>query len=534
MLIDDNIKSVLPKKYELLKCFKKSSLGGVYLVKNPKNKKFIIKVLDNQNADEESKNRFKREAKILSQIKHKNIIEIDDWGIENNISFISFEYFDSENLREFLKNRKLSKDEKLKLTKQLFTGLDFLHKNNIIHRDLKPDNILVNENLELKISDFGLSLLLEDEFITKINLIVGTPSYMSPEQINGKKLSFQSDLFSVGTLLFELYTNKNLFSSSDFNTTVNKILNFNTSEINKYNDQLPKNISIILKQLLSVDLDERTHKAEDILSILGNKSDESFQLQNITPNKKKWSYTLVGLSIILIAILTNVMSSEKKDETIKRISNKKILHPKADQVITDNLDVEEKKTDKKAISNIEIKKEEPFKKNFKEIKSVSDKINSEKQQTNFINAKNSTQIKMKSIFIDSYPWAKVYVNDSLIDTTPMEKNIELKYGEYDITFENPNLPIIKKKFMVNNNSSDSLIVNLNNSLSYLKCKVFPWGNVYLDDKYLGQTPFDGVIPVLPGSHNILVKNSSFEDYDKEYFFNQNDTVVFNFSFNNLN
>lgn len=101
--------------------------------------------------------RFRREAKILSKLKHKNIVKIIEYGFEKEISFIAFEYFDSYNLREYLSKNEVKQKTKYYLTAELFEGLNYLHQKNIVHRDLKPENILVNLNHELKITDFGLS-----------------------------------------------------------------------------------------------------------------------------------------------------------------------------------------------------------------------------------------------------------------------------------------------------------------------------------------------------------------------------------------
>ena len=103
--------------------------------------------------------------------------------------YISFEYFPSKNLRQIVKENKLTTEQKEKLVVQLFKGLRAAHKNNIIHRDIKPENILVNDMLELKIGDFGLAEAINESFITSQYSLVGTPSYMSPEQIKGKQLS---------------------------------------------------------------------------------------------------------------------------------------------------------------------------------------------------------------------------------------------------------------------------------------------------------------------------------------------------------
>ena len=175
-------------------------------------------------SDEESNKRFNREAKILAKLDHQNIIKVLDFGRYQKSQYIVFEYFDGVSLREIINNRSLTQEQYNVLINQFFSGLDYLHRNNIIHRDLKPENILVDENLSLKISDFGLALAANDDFTTQTHSIMGTPCYMSPEQVGGKTLTVQSDLFTAGIILFELYTGKNLFHCELFDETINKIL----------------------------------------------------------------------------------------------------------------------------------------------------------------------------------------------------------------------------------------------------------------------------------------------------------------------
>jgi len=128
-------------------------------------------------------------------------------------------------LREVIRNNNLTVDEKLQLVIQLLMALSTAHRNKIIHRDIKPENILVNANLELKIADFGLALVLNDSNITNSSSIVGTPGYMAPEQIHGEKTQ-QTDLFAAGLVSFELITGNNPVLGEDITSTINNIINF--------------------------------------------------------------------------------------------------------------------------------------------------------------------------------------------------------------------------------------------------------------------------------------------------------------------
>ena len=145
--------------------------------------------------------------------------------------YISFEFFESRNLRDVLKGEKLTYTEKLNLFHQLTAGLAAAHRLEIVHRDIKPENILVNAWGQLKIADFGLAISTEENLLTAKSSVVGTPAYMSPEQIRGERLTPESDLFSLGIVAFEMFCGYNPYLGGDINTTINNILDLKQDEL---------------------------------------------------------------------------------------------------------------------------------------------------------------------------------------------------------------------------------------------------------------------------------------------------------------
>lgn len=296
---------ILFEKFEIIECFKKDEHASVYLANHIYlGKKIILKVLNTKTIFDEAKiERFKREAKIMAKLEDPNIIKVLDFGTFNEFFYISFEYFESKNLRAYIKDKSLSLEQKKNLVVQLFKGLNYAHQNQIIHRDIKPENILVNEKSELKIGDFGLALALNDNFVTSQYAIVGTPCYMSPEQVQGGKLTSQSDLFSAGILALELFTEKNPFLGEDVNQTISNLINYNVEIIEAYLINLPEELQQILRKLLSKKTERRYKSAKEVLQDLEIPLSEIRRTPFYFLKNRKILYSVASLVLVLIIAL---------------------------------------------------------------------------------------------------------------------------------------------------------------------------------------------------------------------------------------
>ena len=286
-MASDN-KHILFEKFEILSCLKKDTNTGVYIANHIYlNKKILLKTLNKETLGDESIFlRFQREAKILARLDHPNIINVLDFGTFQQFFYISFEYFDSLNLRQVLQQDRLTANQKSQLVAQMLQGLAAAHSEKIIHRDIKPENILVGADFLVKIADFGLALAADDSIVTKKSSIVGTPGYMSPEQIRGEKLTLASDLFSAGIVAFEIFIGVNPFIGSDVSATLNNILNVNNDEFAKKLADIPEPDRDIVSNLLIRDKTRRVNVVAEI-SDHENKIQKSDINENTTAGKKK-------------------------------------------------------------------------------------------------------------------------------------------------------------------------------------------------------------------------------------------------------
>ncbi len=485
---------ILFEKFEVINLLKKDDNTGVYLANHIYlGKKIILKTLDTDNLpDKTILERFKREAKILAMLDHPNLIKVLDFGMYNNFFYISFEYFESRNLREVINKNNLSLDEKVNLMVQLLKALNVAHQNNIIHRDIKPENLLLNSKNELKIADFGLALIINENTLTHSSSIVGTPGYMAPEQIRGEKTS-QTDLFAAGIVGYELFMGFNPFLGKDISETLNNILVGDESKIFASMQNLPVNVQQALTGLLKQELRERSKSALETLKCFGVE-DEIYK--PVLHNKQKIStkVSLVLISVLLLIILTI-------------FGLQLILHkPMPEKVI--NTAIPQKSL---AIDN---SMSQASKTAFAESKNASKDINkplakkSEKISPQIASGTSNSTILSGRLSVECFPWAEVYIDGNKIDQTPLV-DYKLSEGMHKLTFVHPDFPSYSRDIKIIPNDLSTLKINFPEMVGYLKCEIYPWGKIIINGVYKGTTPLQKPIALFPGSYQVAVVNPGF-------------------------
>ena len=262
--------------YKILSKLGQGGMGHVYLAEDTLlGRQAAIKLLAPEfNRDDGIKERFKREARAVAALNHQNIVTIYEFGHFDDNPYIVMEYVDGESLREIQRKSKQRTDEIINIVLQICAGLAKSHETGIIHRDLKPENILLDKDYRVKILDFGLAKLRSHENITQKSMRIGTINYMSPEQLQGKEVDAQSDIFSLGIILYELFTGHMPFSGEYEASIIFSILNNTPPPLNEYNSSLPEPLQNIIDRALAKEKSDRYKSVNELaadISALGAK-----------------------------------------------------------------------------------------------------------------------------------------------------------------------------------------------------------------------------------------------------------------------
>jgi serine/threonine protein kinase len=305
------IGQIVKDRYEILEILGEGGMAFVYKARDMQLERFVaIKTLKPNYVNQETfVDRFKREAKTAANLNHPNIVQIFDWGIEDEPYFV-MEYIEGNTLTSIIaKKRAISLSDILFIGAQVSSGLHAAHQKGLVHRDIKPGNIMITPDGKVKVTDFGIvSLQNEESDITKTGSILGTASYISPEQAQGKPVSIESDLYSLGTVLYELITGKAPFSGDSPISTATKHLTETPEKPSLFRRDLPKGVETAILKLLEKATYDRFKSAEDLRATLlqQRKALQSEQtrenLVDLTNPKVKLRFTLPAL-IVSIGIV---------------------------------------------------------------------------------------------------------------------------------------------------------------------------------------------------------------------------------------
>jgi serine/threonine-protein kinase len=219
---------------------------------------------------EEYKTRFQREATAAGKLAHPNIITVYDFGEDNGVLYLAMEFLEGKSLEKIVQEQTVLPIETiLPIDDQICSALDHAHRNKVVHRDIKPANIMILQNGLVKVTDFGIAKMM-DMGMTQAGQILGTPNYMSPEQVKGRQIDGRSDIFSMGVILYELVTGEKPFGGQNITTVIYKIINENPIPPRELDASIHAGLSYVISKALAKNPDERYQTCKELAEDLRN------------------------------------------------------------------------------------------------------------------------------------------------------------------------------------------------------------------------------------------------------------------------
>lgn len=328
-----------------------------------------IKIFHAQPDSPGSKERFLREAQLMAQLRHPNIVSVMNAGIEDDIHFIVMEYIEGGNLLSLINRKKtIPLQDAIRITIDILQALDFAKSNSIVHRDIKPENILIDSSGHAKLADLGLARAVSSEHLTQSNMMLGSPHYIAPEQANNSSnVDYRSDIYSLGCTLFHMLSGKEPFPGSSLIEIVMNHTQKPVPYLVDYDKQLPSGIADIVFKMMQKEPEKRFTDPTSIIEALslfqpsGRKPYPSTPPHSASGKKSQSQVLYAGIAaVIVILLIMTSLTFLKKESTQKKPS----------AAITDTLSINKPDTQTSADSTKApvAKSQKDVKKNIKKVR----------------------------------------------------------------------------------------------------------------------------------------------------------------------
>ena len=263
--------SIFDGRYQIIKRLGRGGMGEVYRALDQEVNEEVAIIRQEIAQDESTIERFRNELKIARKVSHRNVCRMFDLGKTETGYYITMEYIEGEDLKSVIKRKRVFKtNEALAYVKQICNGLAEAHRLGILHRDLKPQNVMIDTEGNAKILDFGIARTFEAKGVTQTGMMIGTPDYISPEQVEGKQLDQRSDIYSIGVMLYEMLTGKLPFKGDSALSLAVKHKTEIPISPKKVNDSISEDLNELILKCMDKDKEKRYQQIVELVSDLSS------------------------------------------------------------------------------------------------------------------------------------------------------------------------------------------------------------------------------------------------------------------------
>jgi serine/threonine protein kinase len=526
-----------PDRITLVREMSRSSIATVWEGFDAQlNRKVLVKTIHPQYARESDlRARFEREAMAIARLSHPNVVQIYDLRSEGDELSLRLEFVEGTSLRQVLKERgSLPPDVAVTIAEEILAGLEHAHAAGIVHRDLKPENVLVSKRGEVKITDFGLAMLRDMPSVTQQGMVVGTPAYMAPEQAEGGEVGAAADIFALGLMLFEMLTGRRVIEGNTLTETFQNVLKYQPPHLEELEQEGAAAVIPVLRRMLERQPAKRFATAAEARAALLQSQQAGFLPRTLIADylsgepmrrattksvaqRRAWTRPL---SVIAIAILIVVAAVVVYNVARLMTHREAVKSEAADTMRAVSVPVTTPAKDSAVVPRSD------------NIPPPEETAAQEKPREIVENKGTTKLVEMPAVtgpgFVDvvCQPWARVYLGDSLIGTTPLPSPLKLAAGHHDLIFLNPEIgQPVQQPVTVTAGQTTVLRVDLFAHVARIRiASVKPWADVYVDGKLEMRTPSTKIIFRPLGTHTITLKHPDYPVRTDTIAFREGDPV----------
>ena len=516
------------KGYHIIRELHRGPITTAYLaVQTALDRRVLLKILNEQWKNEKDLiARFEREAKICARLQHPNIVTLYDFGVENDLFYLTMEYVEGPTLEAFIaEHHPLPIPIVEIIAEHIARGLSYAHREGVIHRDIKPANILISPQGIVKIADFGLATIKSFPSVTMQGAAVGTPAYMAPELIERKPATPASDVFSFGVTVYQMLTSQSPFEGEHLADTIQRVLHNEPPPVQQLRPDVPEYLSTLVQHMLAKNPQKRPSDGQAVLTLLQQskptypdtllaeycKSPETFTWTTTTepaPSQRRRPWYLWGIPLGGILLLWMLFRLIFPGDSSPPQSGPVTLPDTTEA----RVDTGYSTTD--TLSGSAIAEATPAENASSPDVSgrTASSPNSPRAAAPRKPAK-SAPAATGFLWLESFPWAEIVVDGTPVDTTPLNRPLELTAGPHQIVLRNPDFLPVTRTVTITAHTSDTLRVQLQPREGYLRIYVSPWGKIYVNGNFVDTTPLNKPIALPPGEYVVRVENPNFSGWE---------------------